>query len=90
VALRPRDNPALPQEFRRGRSLQENARPAPVSHRLENVAARKSYQPQIRDVFQGSQIGPFLVLAPSRDRYITMIPFLENTPKLSPKHSLRS
>ena len=47
---------------------------------VEGVAARKTYKPQIRDVFQGAQIGPFLVLAPSRDRYIEMIPFLEKTP----------
>jgi beta-lactamase superfamily II metal-dependent hydrolase len=35
---------------------------------------------QIHEVFQGTQIGAFTVLAPSRQRYIDLIPDLEKTP----------
>jgi beta-lactamase superfamily II metal-dependent hydrolase len=45
---------------------------------LENLAAEKGTI--IRDVFQGDQIGPFTVLAPSRERYITLLPDLDKTP----------
>jgi beta-lactamase superfamily II metal-dependent hydrolase len=45
---------------------------------LEAIATRK--KTQINDVFQEAQIGPFTVLAPSRDRYIRLIPDLEKTP----------
>jgi beta-lactamase superfamily II metal-dependent hydrolase len=48
---------------------------------IEDVAARKNPRPQINNVFQGTMIGPFLVLAPERNRYIEMIPFIEKTPK---------
>jgi len=34
----------------------------------------------IHDVFQGKQIGNFTVLAPSRERYVRLIPDLEKTP----------
>ncbi|MBR1297379.1 competence protein ComEC [Bradyrhizobium sp. AUGA SZCCT0042] len=34
----------------------------------------------IHDVFQGAQIGNFTVLAPSRERYIRLIPDLDKTP----------
>ena len=34
----------------------------------------------IHDVFQGAQIGPFTVLAPSRERYIQLIPEMDKTP----------
>jgi hypothetical protein len=46
---------------------------------LERVAARRGVT--VRDVFQGDQIGPFTVLAPSRDRYIRLIPDLTKTPQ---------
>jgi len=45
---------------------------------LEEIAAKKGLP--VYDVFQGSQIGQFTVLAPSRDRYISLIPDLEKTP----------
>jgi beta-lactamase superfamily II metal-dependent hydrolase len=48
---------------------------------IEDAAASKLYPPQIHDVFQGAQIGAFTVLAPSRDRYVQMIPDLEKTPQ---------
>lgn len=35
---------------------------------------------QIHEVFQGAQIGAFTVLAPSRERYIDLIPDFEKTP----------
>lgn len=35
---------------------------------------------QIHDVFQGARIGQFTVLAPTRQRYIGLIPDLEKTP----------
>lgn len=34
----------------------------------------------VHEVFQGTWIGPFLVLAPSRQRYISLLPDLEKTP----------
>ena len=34
----------------------------------------------IYDVFQGAQIGPFTVLAPSRGRYLELIPDMDKTP----------
>lgn len=35
---------------------------------------------EIKDAFQGQWIGPFLVLAPNRRRYIDIIPHLAKTP----------
>lgn len=45
---------------------------------LESLARARGMEPQ--EVFQGAQIGPFLVLAPSRARYISLIPDLDKTP----------
>jgi beta-lactamase superfamily II metal-dependent hydrolase len=45
---------------------------------LENIAARRNIP--VHDVFQGHMIGPFRVLAPSRNRYIKLIPDLDKTP----------
>jgi hypothetical protein len=45
---------------------------------LEKEAEKQGTQ--IHDVFQGAQIGKWTVLAPSRDRYIRLIPDLEKTP----------
>lgn len=45
---------------------------------LENLARARGMEPQA--VFQGAQIGPFHVLAPSRDRYLSLIPNLDKTP----------
>jgi beta-lactamase superfamily II metal-dependent hydrolase len=45
---------------------------------LEREAARQGTE--IHDVFQGTQIGKFTVLAPSRDRYIRLVPDLDKTP----------
>lgn len=46
---------------------------------LEELAAKQGTK--IHDVFQGAQIGNFTVLAPSRDRYIRLIPDLGKTPQ---------
>lgn len=45
---------------------------------LEELA--KSKGTQIHEVFQGATIGRFTVLAPSRERYIELIPDFEKTP----------
>jgi len=45
---------------------------------LEKLARARGMEPQ--EVFQGAQIGPCTVLAPSRQRYIKLIPDLEKTP----------
>jgi beta-lactamase superfamily II metal-dependent hydrolase len=45
---------------------------------LEALARARGMEP--REVFQGAQIGPFRVLAPSRERYISLIPDLDKTP----------
>jgi beta-lactamase superfamily II metal-dependent hydrolase len=45
---------------------------------LEAIAAGKSIP--VKEIFQGAVIGPFRVLAPSRQRYIDLIPDLDKTP----------
>ncbi len=45
---------------------------------LENLAESKGTQ--IHEVFQGAQIGQFRVLAPTRARYIKLLPDLDKTP----------
>lgn len=45
---------------------------------LEQLAAAKGTL--IHEVFQGEQIGAFRVLAPSRHRYVELIPDMEKTP----------
>lgn len=45
---------------------------------LEALARERGMEP--REVFQGASIGPFLVLAPSRARYVALIPDLDKTP----------
>ncbi|MCK1577754.1 hypothetical protein [Bradyrhizobium sp. 174] len=45
---------------------------------LENLARARGMEP--REVFQGTQIGPSIVLAPSRERYLKLIPDLDKTP----------
>lgn len=45
---------------------------------LENLARARGMEP--REAFQGAQIGPFHVLAPTRERYISLIPDLDKTP----------
>jgi hypothetical protein len=46
---------------------------------LEEIAARK--RTAVLDVFQGAKIGQFIALAPSRERYIRLIPDLDKTPQ---------
>jgi hypothetical protein len=45
---------------------------------LEKLARARRMEP--KEAFQGAQIGAFLVLAPSRERYIRLIPDLPKTP----------
>ena len=45
---------------------------------MEKIAARRGIQ--IRGPLQGAQIGAFTVLAPSRARYVALIPDLDKTP----------
>lgn len=45
---------------------------------LENLAKAKGTV--IREAFQGEQIGQFTIIAPSRERYIELIPDFEKTP----------
>lgn len=45
---------------------------------LENLARARGMEPQ--EIFQGAQIGPCRVLAPSRSRYVSLIPDLDKTP----------
>jgi beta-lactamase superfamily II metal-dependent hydrolase len=45
---------------------------------LEAMARARGMEPQ--ETFQGTYIGPFLVLAPSRERYVSLIPELDKTP----------
>jgi hypothetical protein len=45
---------------------------------LEELARARGMEP--KEVFQGAQIGPSLVLAPSRARYVSLIPDLDKTP----------
>ena len=45
---------------------------------LEKEAEKQGTQ--IHDVFQGTQIGKWTILAPSRERYIRLIPDLDKTP----------
>jgi hypothetical protein len=45
---------------------------------LEELAAKQGTH--MHDVFQGDKIGNFTILAPSRERYIRLIPDLEKTP----------
>ncbi|MDI9847640.1 competence protein ComEC [Rhodoblastus sp. 17X3] len=47
--------------------------------RLEELATEQGTV--IREVFQGAKIGPFTVLAPSRERYLRLIPDLDKTPQ---------
>ncbi|MHC2251080.1 hypothetical protein ACVILK_000772 [Bradyrhizobium embrapense] len=45
---------------------------------LEELARARGMEPL--EVFQGAQIGPSVVLAPSRERYVQLIPDLDKTP----------
>lgn len=46
---------------------------------MEEIATQNGTR--ILDAFQGAQMGAFTVLAPSRDRYIRLIPDLDKTPQ---------
>ncbi|WOH57491.1 MBL fold metallo-hydrolase [Bradyrhizobium sp. BWC-3-1] len=50
---------------------------------METIAAERGIQ--IRAPLQGAQIGAFKVLAPSRERYVRLIPDLDKTPTSLPE-----
>jgi beta-lactamase superfamily II metal-dependent hydrolase len=50
---------------------------------LENIALKKGIP--IYDPLQGARIGPFVVLAPSRERYVGIIPDLDKSPDVYTK-----
>lgn len=50
----------------------------PLLAALEDIAARKGTQ--VHDAFAGTQIGAFRVLAPTKDRYLQLIPQFTRTP----------
>ncbi|TCQ79549.1 hypothetical protein EDF68_104131 [Ochrobactrum sp. BH3] len=59
--------------------LKETIREAyPLLAELEDIAIAKGIP--ILEVFAGKQIGPFTVLAPSRERYLGLIPEFSRTP----------
>jgi hypothetical protein len=49
---------------------------------MEQIAERRGIQ--VRAPLQGAQIGAFTVLAPSRARYVKLIPDLDKTPHRTP------
>jgi beta-lactamase superfamily II metal-dependent hydrolase len=51
----------------------------PYLVKLEQLAVKKGTP--VNDAFQGEWIGNFLVLAPSKERYIRLIPDLDKTPQ---------
>ena len=51
----------------------------PYTAELEKIAEEKGVE--IKDAFQGAEIGEFTVLAPSKDRYIQLIVDSEKTPE---------
>ena len=51
----------------------------PNTAKLEEIAEEKGIE--IRDAFQGDQIGSFTVLAPSKDRYLDLIVDSDKTPE---------
>ena len=53
---------------------------------LERIALRKGIP--IHEPLQGAQIGEFVVLAPSRERYISLIPCLDQAPQVYTKSAL--
>lgn len=50
----------------------------PTLVKLEELATKKNVP--INDALQGSIIGPFVVLAPSRERFLSLIPQFDKTP----------
>lgn len=51
----------------------------PTLVELENLAIQKNVP--IYEAFQGTQIGQFTILAPSRDRYLSLLPDFDKTPE---------
>lgn len=50
----------------------------PTLVELEEIATRNRVE--IKEAFQGAQIGDFYVLAPSRERFLTLVPQFDKTP----------
>lgn len=51
----------------------------PTLVELENIAARRGIP--VYEAFQGARIGAFTVLAPSRARYLALLPHFDKTPE---------
>lgn len=56
----------------------------PILAEIEDKAYERGIP--IREAFQGAQIGAFTVLAPSRTRYLSLIPQIERTPEAASAH----
>jgi len=78
LALRCRGTTAFSCNFTLQGLIADMKERHPYLVELEDVA--KSKGTHIHEVFQGDQIGRFKVLAPSRQRYIDLIPDFEKTP----------
>lgn len=51
----------------------------PTLVELETIAIRRDIA--VREAFQGAQIGAFTILAPSRQRYLSLLPDFDKTPE---------
>ncbi|MYB77452.1 MAG: MBL fold metallo-hydrolase, partial [Chloroflexi bacterium] len=71
--------PLFDYEYTRNELIQRLRRDFPYTADLEKIAIEKGIG--IHDAFQGSQIGEFTVLAPSKRRYIDLIVDSEKTPE---------
>ena len=67
------------------RHLQEEY---PILAEIENIAEERGIP--IYDAFQGATVGAFTILAPSRQRYIKLIPEFSRTPQQAESHRSHS
>lgn len=51
-----------------------------AAHTLEGIALKRPRPIPIREPFQGMQFGPLLVMSPTRELYLQLIPHFEQTP----------
>ncbi len=71
--------PLFNYDYTRDGLIQRLKKDFPFTAELEKVALENGIE--ISDVFQGTQIGEFITLAPSKDRYIRLIVDSEKTPE---------
>jgi len=68
-------------------SLEQHLRDAyPILNEIEATAIERGIV--INEAFQGMMIGDFTILAPSRDRYLSLIPELSRTPEAAKAESM--